>query len=87
MRGKVGVVATTTVSRWITNAIVESQFEVRPSLAHSIRRNSASKAYTSGINITEVLSAAEWKVESIFSRYYYNQDYKSAYGRTVLDTA
>ena len=78
-----------TISKWLTSLIFQAGgFNPKDmagrNMGHSTRSVSSSKAMNAGMTTLEVLEAAEWKSENVFSKFYYN---KSNFGRTVLTMA
>lgn len=75
-----------TVSRWITQCIMESGHAVPEgkSWGHSTRGKAAAKADYAGLTLKQIMEAQEWKSESVFKKFYYQPTYNEGFGKAVL---
>lgn len=61
-------VAAATLARWVKS---EAGIDVSIYVAHSARGAMASKAYTLGSRLEDILRAADWSSDSMFKMFYY----------------
>ena len=75
-----------TISIWLTKVIMESE-NLRDEggvMGHSTRGQAAKSAHEAGMSIKDIMSAAEWRSESVFKNYYHRPSYSSNFGKAVL---
>ena len=78
-----GNITTSTLSNWIKNTIIKATGE--NAKTHDTRGKAASKSLLLGnLTIQEVIKAAEWKSEDIFTQHYYFADHNKEFGLSVL---
>ena len=63
-------VKSSTVSRWLKQALAEAGIDVNLFKGHSTRSASSSKAGVSGLCITDILKRGSWSHESTWQRFY-----------------
>ena len=80
-----GKVATSTISRWLSTCISETGYDdSNHPTAHSVRGAAATKAMMAGLSTKQIMSAVEWKSESVYYDHYRNQEFNPEFGRSVL---
>ena len=62
-------VKATTISTWITQCIIQAGYPVPAgqTLGHSTRGKAASKADYAGFSIQQIMTAQDWKTESVYT--------------------
>ena len=75
-----------TISRWLTKVICETTGRTEPdkTVGHSVRGKAASQAAFNGLNIGQIMKAAEWQSESVFREHYFQPWFDQKFGRAVL---
>lgn len=64
-------VSSPTLARWVKDVMTEGGVDVSVFGAHSLRGASASKAFTLGGSLQDILRAADWSNESMFKSCYF----------------
>ena len=77
-----------TISTWISKVIREAEGWAPDSslMGHSTRSQGAATAHAAGLSVQEIMSAADWRSEEVFKKYYHNPAYSSKFGRAVLSS-
>lgn len=60
-----------TIAHWIRWVMQEAGINVSQFGAHSVRGAMASKAFTLGARLEDILNAADWSSDSMFKRFYF----------------
>jgi integrase len=77
------IISPDTIGRWIRNLLKTSGINTNIFKAHSIRGAAASHAWSKGLPISAILSAADWSSEQVFAKFY-RRDLDTEFGLTVL---
>lgn len=64
-------VSSPTIARWVRWIMQEAGIDLRAFGAHSTRGAMASKAFTLGARLEDILNAADWSSDSTFKRFYF----------------
>ena len=75
-----------TMGRWIKSTLALAGIDTSMYGAHSTRGVSTSTAKQKGVALVDVMSAANWKRESTFSKFHHRPTMDNKLGRTVLAT-
>ena len=59
-----------TISRWIKQVMSDAGIDTRVFKAHSTRSASTSAAKAADVPVQDILSAAGWRSDSVFTKYY-----------------
>ncbi|CAC5383917.1 unnamed protein product [Mytilus coruscus] len=76
-------VTSSTIARWLKEVLSLSGIDTSVFTAHSYRGASTSKAYSSGLSLSDVLKTANWTNAKTFFRFY-NRDCSVSFSNTVL---
>lgn len=66
-----GAVSTPTIERWVSWVMQEAGIVTPHFRAHSVRGAMASKAFSLGVRLEDILNAADWSPDSTFKRFYF----------------
>ena len=66
-------ISTDTLSRWIKLVLASAAIDTSVFKAHSVRGAATSHTYAKGVQIVEILRAADWINERTFRNYYLRQ--------------
>ena len=82
--GRHGPVSSSTIARWLKVGLQNTGVDVTRFQAHSVRAATTSKAFLSGLNVENILKAADWSSQGVFQKFYYKPKHSLAFGSTVL---
>lgn len=60
-----------TLARWVRWLMTEAGIDVSKFGAHSVRGAMASKSFSMGVSLSDIMHAADWSAESTFKTFYY----------------
>ena len=63
-----------------------SGIDISTFTAHSTRGASTSATADSGITTSDILKAADWSIDSVFRKFYYQRTHDTSYGQTMLSS-
>ena len=74
-----------TISRWLQEILCRATVHTNIFKAHSTRTASTSTAKVQGVSTVDIMKAANWTKESIFTWFYYKPVNLGVFGTTILD--
>ena len=78
-------VSSSTIARWLRDMLQQAGINVGIFGAHSVRgASSSAAAAAAGVTTNDILKAADWSSESVFTNFYYRPTGDVTYGRAVL---
>ena len=78
-------VTSSTISRWLRTILEQAGINSEIFSAHSTPEASALAAARGGVTLEDILKAANWRLESVFQRFYDKQLDRAFYGRAVIN--
>lgn len=79
------VVTTSTVSRWLCQALTLAGVDTSCFKGHSTRAASTSKADSKGLSISDIIKQGQWSTDSTFRKFYRKDiDFDNKFSNTVL---
>ena len=78
-------VSSSTIAQWLRDMLQQAGINVGMFGAHSVRGASSSSAAAAaaGVTTNDILKAADWSSESVFTNFYYRPTGDVTYGRAV----
>ena len=80
-------VTSSTIARWLRTVLEKSGVDISIFKAHSVWGAAATAASRGGITTNEILKAADWSSESVFTKFYYKPTRDVSFGEAVLSTS
>ena len=77
-------ISSSTLARWLKSLINNAGIDTAIFKAHSVRGAAASAAANAGVTTSDILKAADWSSESVFTKFYYKPVQSGAFGAAVL---
>ena len=77
-------ISSSTLARWLKSLLEKAGIGTGVFKAHSVRGAVASAAANAGITTSDILKAADWSSESVFTKFYYNPVRSGIFGAAVL---
>jgi len=73
-----------TLARWHKTLLEKAGIDTSFFKAHSTRSAATSAASNAGITTADILKAADWSSESVFTKFYYRPLRSGVFGEAVL---
>ena len=80
-------VCSSTLARWLKSLLDKAGIDTNIFKAHSTRSAAASAAANTGITTSDILKAADWSSETVFTKFYYKPLRSGAFGEAVLSNS
>ena len=80
-------VTSSTIARWLRTVLEKSGIDISIFKAHSVRGAAATAASTGGITTNDILQAADWSSESVFTKFYHKPTRDVSFGEAALSTS
>ena len=80
-------VCSSTLARWLRSLVDKAGIDTSIFKAHSTRDAVASAAPAADITVADILKAADWSSESVFTMFYYKPFRSGAFGEAVLSNS
>ena len=80
-------ISSSSVARWIVTLLKLAGVDTDTFKSHSVRSASATAAASAGITTNQIMEAADWRLESVFERFYYKPGNSNQVGQAVLSTS
>ena len=80
-------VCSSTLARWLKSLLDKAGIDTSIFKAHSTRSATASAAANTGITTGDILKAADWSSETVFTKFYYKPLRSGAFGEAVLSNS
>ena len=77
-------VCSSTLARWLKSLLDKAGIDTSIFEAHSTRSTAASAAANTGITTIDILKAADWSGETVFTKFNYKPLRSGAFGEAVL---
>ena len=77
-------VSSSTIARWLKTLLGKAGIDTGIFKAHSVRGAAASAAANAGVTTADILQAADWSSESVFTKFYYKPVRSGTFGVAVL---
>ena len=77
-------ICSSSVARWIVTILKLAGIDTATFKSHSVRSASATAAVSAGITTNQLMEAADWRLESVFERFYYKPFNSNLVGQAVL---
>ena len=77
-------ICSSSVARWIVTILKLAGIDTATFKSHSVRSASATAAVSAGITTNQIMEAADWRLESVFKRFYYKPFNSNLVGQAVL---
>ena len=77
-------VCSSTLARWLKSLLEKAGIDTGIFKAHSVRGAATSAAANAGVTMADILKAADWSSETVFSKFYYKPVRSGAFGSAVL---
>jgi hypothetical protein len=78
-------VSPSTIARWTVSLLAKAGIDTTIFKAHSTRGAAVTSAANKGVTMADILKAADWTTESVFTKFYYKPTSSSTFGLTVLN--
>lgn len=79
-------VCSSTLARWLSSLLDKAGIDTSIFKAHSTRSAATSAASNAGVTTADILRAADWSSESVFTKFYYKPLRSGAFGEAVLSS-
>ena len=79
-------VSSSTLARWMKEALAEANVDTGIFKAHSSRGASITAAAEAGISLPQILTLADWSGPSTFNKFYYRPNFDAQPGRAILES-
>ena len=76
--------SSSTLARWMKSVLEKAGIDTGIFNAHSVRGAATSAAASAGITTADILKAADWISESVFTKFYYKPVRSATFGEAVL---
>ena len=80
-------ISSSSVARWIVNLLKLAGIDTDTFKSHSVWSASATAAASAGVSTNQIVDAADWRLESVFERFYYKPANSNHVGQAVLSTS
>ena len=77
-------VSSSTLARWLKSLLEKAGIDTGIFKAYSVRGAGTSAAANAGVTMADILKAADWSSESVFTKFYYKPIRSSVFGSAVL---
>ena len=77
-------VSSSTLARWLKSMLEKAGIDTGIFKAHSVRGAATSAAAGAGVTTADILKAANWSSESVFTKFYYKPVRSGTFGEAVL---
>ena len=77
-------ISSSTMARWLRSLLGKAGIDTNIFKAHSVRGAAASAAANAGVTTIDIMKAADWSSESVFTKFYYKPVRSRAFGAAVL---
>ena len=79
-------VSSSTLARWMKEALAEANVDTAIFKAHSSRGASTTAAAEAGISLPQILTLADWSGPSTFNKFYFRPNFDAQPGRAILES-
>ena len=73
------------LAHWIKDLLKEAGVNTEVFKAHSVWGAATSAAFKKGLQISDILSTADWSCESTFKKFYYRASLEDTFASRLLD--
>ena len=77
-------ISSSTLARWLKSVLEKAGIDTGIFKAHSVRGAATSAAASAGVTTADILKAADWSSESVFTKFYYKPVRSGTFGEAVL---
>ena len=77
-------ICSSTLARWLKSLLERAGIDTDTFKAHSVRGAATLAAARAGVTTSDILKAAGWSSESVFTKFYYKPVQSGTFGAAVL---